>query len=69
MEYKTEELWKLAEQYQQKAKTVYEKKNLQEAAHLVQDAVRLFKICGDDYQYVKCLNYLGVIYALSLIHI
>lgn len=63
MEYKTEELWKLAEQYQQKAKTVYEKKNLQEAAHLVQDAVRLFKICGDDYQYVKCLNYLGVIYA------
>ena len=35
MEYKTEELWKLAEQYQQKAKTVYEKKNLQDRKSVV----------------------------------
>ncbi len=63
MEYKTNELWKLAEEYRIKAKEAFTTKNLEETARLAQDAARLFKMCGDDYQYAKCLNFLGVIYA------
>lgn len=63
MGYKTNELWKLAEEYQVKAKEAFTMKNLEESARLAQEAVRLYKVCEDDYQYAKCLNFLGVIYS------
>ena len=63
MENKTNDLWNQAEKYRLRARTALEEKNLSETEQLAQEAVRLFRKCGDDYQYTKALNFLGVVYA------
>lgn len=57
------ELRKLAEEYRKRAIEAFERKDLEKTARLLQDAIHLFKDCGEDELYARCLNLLGVVYS------
>lgn len=63
MEKDNNNLRELAEKYRQEALKAFEEKDLVNTARLIQDAVHLFKVCGDDFSYARALNFLGVVYA------
>lgn len=57
------EILEQAKGCQQKARAAFSEKKLGESLHYTQEALRLFKECGEDYEYVRCLNMLGIVYA------
>lgn len=63
MEMKKDDLRAMAEEYREEAKKAFGEKDLIRTARLVQDAVHLFKVCGEDMSYARCLNFLGVVYS------
>lgn len=62
MEQDEKELLEQALERERQAREAFAKRNLGDAARLTQEAARMFSQCGEDYEYVKCLNMLGITY-------
>lgn len=60
---KNTDLRAIAEGYQEESRKAFKEKDLIRAVRLAQDAVQLFKICGDDMAYARGINFLGVVYS------
>lgn len=64
MEY-DEDILKLAEEYYEEGKQTFFENRLDEAAMLIQNAIHMFKKCGEYEKYTAALNLMGVIYAAT----
>lgn len=60
-----EHIQKLADEYYEEGRARFFDHKLEEAAMLVQNALRLYKKCDDMLKYATALNLLGVIYGAT----
>lgn len=60
-----EHIQKLADEYYEEGRARFFDHKLEEAAMLVQNALRLYKKCDDMLKYATALNMLGVIYGAT----
>lgn len=60
-----QDLEKLADEYYAEGKQTFFENRMNEAALLIQNAIQLYKQCGNYEKYTTALNHMGVIYASS----
>lgn len=60
-----EDMLKLADEYYEEGKQTFFENRLDEAAMLIQNAIHMYKKCGEHEKYTVALNLMGVVYSAT----